>query len=384
MSDTPDSEPIKLIATCDSCGLPLPGLSSEPSGEHSLPSETKVENEELLSSASDTCKDCGQSASELESQASRSSENEKSENLASWLKNELGRDYQINNLISKCKHYVSLGVHDNSLGKDFILKIFQKQSAKDVIESQDLTMAELLASLNHPHIQTVYESGFTAQGRLFLLLEDPGSINLESIIQQEGFLDLPIALELFDQASDALYQLHELNIPHGSIRPRSISVQEVSKGIYVAKVTNFSVTKISEDNLKQPPKIGRNYTCLDAFYMSPEELNSVDPDPISEIYSLGCVMFHAITGKPVFRARNLKEAVKQHTDNSKARFRRQYEIPENVQAVVLKMLEKSPEHRYKNVAEVHKDILNLKTGQKPKTEGFWEKLFSKVRNDQNK
>lgn len=382
MSDNEKDPQIKIVATCDKCGLPTNRLSS---GEGEVCSECGLSKDDGITSE----KSSSVSNPEAETTDNQfidvkdSKRKSKLDKTAQWLEEELPGRYNLKSIIFKCSDYVALKVFDPLLKKDFLLKIF-KNPTEGGLESSDLALAELLSGLDHPHILPVYESGLTSGARLFLLMEYPGETTLESVIKEDGFLDMPVALEIFAQTADALHTFHQLNIPHGAMRPRSITVQEISKGVVIAKLTNYSITKITEDNLDQPTKIGRNYTCIDAFYMSPEECNSLDSDLHSEIYSFGCVMFHAMTGKPVFRARNLKEAVKQHTDDTKARFRRQYEIPENIQEVVLKMLDKDPETRYPDFEKVLKDILVLQSGQKPKGDNFWEKIISVVKNEQKK
>ena len=417
MTDSGNNPFIKLVATCDTCGLPIRQKSSarDPLSQ----SKAQIISPSKKNQENDICKDCGQSKSEVEArikaeQAQRkdleetlapgSSDyegttplderltREKEEriddikDIAAWLAKELPGRYHFKKQRSNAREYTALLVYDEKLEKDFLLKIFKTPTQDNDYDSSDLAQAELLSGLNNPHLLPIYESGFTIGGRLYILMEDPGEITFDSIIKEEGFLDLDIALELFSQACEALHCLHELNIAHGNIRPRSFAVQKVSKDVFITKVTNYSITKFSEDNLDQPTKIGRNYTTIDAFYMSPEELKQFDSDPNSEIYSLGCVIFHAITGKPVFRARNLKEAVNQHTDESKARFRRQYEIPDDVQSVILKMLEKLPENRYPNLNKVRMDVLQLQSGKKPRKlgENIWDKIVSSIVDNQNK
>ena len=377
MSDSEKDPQIKIVATCDKCGLPTNRLSS---GQGEICSECGL-SKEIGSEEEKSESESAQKNDYLEESSPK--KKAKLEKTALWLEEELPGRYNLKSIIYKCSDYVALKVFDPLLKKDFLLKVF-KNPTDGGLDSSDLALAELLSGLDHPHILPVYESGLTSGDRLFLLMEYPGETTLETVIKEDGFLDMPVALELFAQAADALHTFHQLNIPHGAMRPRSFTVQEISKGVVIAKLTNYSITRISEDNLDQPTKIGRNYTCIDAFYMSPEECNSLDSDLHSEIYSFGCVMFHSITGKPVFRARNLKEAVKQHTDDSKARFRRQYEIPENIQEVVLRMLDKDPDSRYPDFEKVLKDILVLQSGQKPKSESFFQKIISKVKDEKKK
>ena len=390
MSEDHGNPEIRIVATCDHCGL-------------AVPENTEQNTAQGLSS--ETCPECGQSTkneTEEENDSGKRYTTEQNpiadtsfienadtgrtreESIQEWLDRELPQHYELDSVYFQCAEYLVVRVREKSLNRDLLLKVAKKPTAEEPEGSTELAEAELLASLHHPHLLTVYDTGFTREGRLYILMEDPGTKTLESVIQEEGFLDLDVALNLFRQYSDAIHSLHELSIVHGAVRPRSFSIIDLDDGVFLGKLTNCGITRCSEDNLKMPTKIGRNYTCIDAFYMSPEECNSLPQDMAGEIYSLGCVFFHSITGKPVFRARDLKEAVKQHMDESRARFRRQYEIKEDVQAVILKMLEKDAENRYKSVKEVEQAISVLLGEKRTDSNSIWQKIVARVIKGQNK
>lgn len=387
-----DSEPnpdVRIVATCDLCAMPIGSMSREQAADNS-------------ESGGERCPECGQSK-DSRNKANRGSRSQETpelidpsvisteagreESVQEWLDRELPQHYEVEDILFHCNDYIAVYVKDDELGKRFLLKVEKRATAKEPIGSTKIAEAEMLASLNHPHLLTVYDTGFTKEGRLYLLMEPPGRRHLEHVIQEEGFLDLPVALSLFEQYCEAVQALHELSLTHGAIRPRSFMIMESEQkagDIPIGKLTNYGITRYCEDNIKQPTKVGRNYTCIDAFYWSPEECNQLPTDQKAEVYSFGCVLFHSITGKPVYRARDLKEAVKQHTDDTRARFRRQYEIPDDVQSVVLKMLEKDPSKRYSDLKEVAQALGELATGKKNQRINIWQKILKRVKDENRK
>lgn len=403
-SDSDPTPDVRIVATCDLCGMPAAPMSREKTEDDSETNE-------------DRCPECGQSKNRRSNSSGSSRGSDSSDNRASrdnsgsqgtpelidpsvisteagreesvqeWLDRELPQHYEVEDILFHCNDYIAVYVKDAELEKRFLLKVEKRPTAGEPVGSTKIAEAELVASLNHPHLLTVYDTGFTKEGRLYLLMEPPGRRHLEHVIQEEGFLDLPVALALFEQYCEAAQALHELSLTHGAIRPRSFMIMEsdqTADGIPIGKLTNYGITRYCEDNIKQPTKVGRNYTCIDAFYWSPEECNQLPPDQKAEIYSFGCVLFHSITGKPVFRARDLKEAVKQHTDDTRARFRRQYEIPDDVQKVVLRLLEKEPSKRYSDLKEVSLALSELATGKKIERINIWQKILKRVKEENRK
>ena len=294
MADSNDLSKIKLVATCLSCGEPV--------------GDSDGRDDSL-------CAKC---------YAARSNNQRVGRN------EDVPDIYEVVESVPECIHGKAFIVYDKHLNTRFVLRFVSIGVARLTGGLPIETVANLLVQLNHPHLTTVYDWK-NHKSKNYLILDPPAAKNLETIIQHEGFLDLPRAIDVFIQVCEALEQLHKINVVHGHIRPRSIGIVEQSKLVDTVKVTNFSITSVASNNTEQPLKVSRNYTCNDIFYMSPEELRGDVPSIGADIYSLGCVIFHSITGKPVYRGRTVEEVRAMHLDPKPAEFKRRYEVPPHVE-----------------------------------------------------
>lgn len=283
-------------------------------------------------------------------------------------------NFEILEVLPECSHGKAFIVFDTKLQAKLLLRFTTVGVARMTGGLPIETVSQLLVQQNHAHLTTVYDCQ-TFNGKNCLVLDAPADKNLETIIQTEGFLDLPRAIDIFIQVCEALEELHKANILHGFLRPCSIGILQQEK-VDVAKVTNFSITNVCSNNLEKPLKIKRNYTCNDIFYMSPEEIEGGLPSVAADIYSLGCLIFHSITGKPVYRAKTLADVKRQHSELKSARFSDRYDIPPDVQSVVLRMLEPVPSNRYKSVRAIRKDLERLRDKKPPILEDKWKSFMA--------
>ncbi len=341
-----DAPTIKLIATCPKCDEPLPVQNDLDS----------VVDPSLL------CTKCsGQAAPETPADK--------------LIDPDVPDLYEILERIDECQNGKAFLVRDTSLDAKLVVRFVTAGVARLTGGLPIETVAQLLVKQTHPHLSTVYDWRTDTKTK-FLILDAPAEKTLETIIKDEGFLDLPRAIDICIQVCEALEELHKVGVIHGHLRPRTVGIVESVNKIDTVKLTNFSITNALSNNIEQPLKISRNYTCNDVFYMSPEEFRGECPTMAGDIYNLGCVFFHSITGKPVYRGRTVQEVQDQHVDPAPAKFRRRYEIPNNVEMVILRMLEFDPRKRYKSVKSIRKDFERLRANKEPLLEDRWKTILS--------
>lgn len=363
MVDSNDSPKIKLVAACAECGEPV-GASEGRDQSLCANCFSSQSPDKLQANANALYSAEPHSASD----EPQLDDCQKPEPL---FDEDVPDFYEILEVIPTCAHGKAFIVHDNNMNAPLLLRFVTIGVARLTGGLPIETVANLLVQQDHPHLTTVYDWK-NHKSKNYLILDPPPQKNLETVIQNEGFLDLPRAIDVFIQVCEALEVLHKISVVHGHIRPRSIGIVEQSKTVDTVKVTNFSITSVSSNNIEQPVKVSRNYTCNDIFYMSPEEIRGDVPSIGSDIYSLGCVIFHSITGKPVYRGRTVDEVRNLHLEPKPAEFRRRYEIPAHVEQVVLKMLENDPALRYKSVTGVRRDLERLRDNKAPLLEDKWK------------
>jgi eukaryotic-like serine/threonine-protein kinase len=168
---------------------------------------------------------------------------------------------------------------------------------------------QALAMMDHPNIARVYDAGATDRGPPYFVMELVRGVRITQYCDQHR-LNLPQRLDLFIQVCHAIQHAHQKGIIHGDIKPSNIMVS-LHDGIAVPKVIDFGIAKATEARLTDRLLFTAYAQLIGTpAYMSPEQadLNGLDTDTRSDIYSLGVLLYELLTGVTPFDARLLLEA----------------------------------------------------------------------------
>jgi len=163
--------------------------------------------------------------------------------------------------------------------------------------------------LSHPNIAKVFDFGQWEDGKPYMVMEYVPGKSLSQFISEQKYLVPKDALSIFIQIANGLQFAHNNKIIHRDLKPSNIMLQEESQGQLQAKVLDFGVASILDDNLELTRKgaiIGS------PLYLSPEQANGDDASKLSDIYSFGCLMFEALTGEPPFKGASAMETLYFH------------------------------------------------------------------------
>ena len=226
--------------------------------------------------------------------------------------------------------------------------------------------AQLASSLNHPNIVTVYDFGLSPQGNPYLVLDYLEGTNLALVLEQEGTLKVPRALRIFEQACAGLSHAHQKGIIHRDLKPSNLMLVTFEGEPDFVKVVDFGIAKL----LPQGPEESEHLTETgqifgSPLYMSPEQCRGASLDPRSDIYALGCVMYRALTGSPPLPAPDLLQCMYRHVNEMPMRFESicpELNLPEALEAIVFKTLDKDADKRYQTMAEL-KEALEILDNQ---------------------
>jgi eukaryotic-like serine/threonine-protein kinase len=168
---------------------------------------------------------------------------------------------------------------------------------------------QALAMMDHPNIARVYDAGATDRGPPYFVMELVRGVKITTYCDQHR-LGLRARLDLFIQVCHAIQHAHQKGIIHGDIKPSNIMVAP-QDGVAVPKVIDFGISKATEARLTDR-LLFTSYAQLigTPAYMSPEQadINGLDTDTRSDIYSLGVLLYELLTGTTPFDARQLLES----------------------------------------------------------------------------
>ena len=229
--------------------------------------------------------------------------------------------------------------------------------------------ARAISALNHPHICGLYDIG-DQDGTVYLVMEYVAGETLAAALKK-GLLPLVITLRYAAEIADALAAAHSHGIIHRDLKPANIMI--TGSGV---KVLDFGLAKRSEP--AKPVEDGSTFTIKEetsagqivgtVAYMSPEQAEGMPVDARSDIFSLGVVLYEMLCGRRPFRGETTLStlaAILREDPEPPRELRR--EIPEHVERVVLRCLEKKPEARYGSAEELHKELAeyqSISTGGK--------------------
>lgn len=189
---------------------------------------------------------------------------------------------------------------DNLLHRQVAIKRLAPHLAEDPSSAaRFLREARAAASLNHPGIVTVYDTGEDASGP-YLVLELVEGETLESRLRREGSLSPADVAKIIGEAAAALDHAHSSGIVHRDIKPSNIMIDRGGR----VRITDFGIARVIEDTTTLTGPVDLLGTLA---YMAPEVLEGEPATPGSDIYSLGAVAYEMLTGSRPFTSKTVEE-----------------------------------------------------------------------------
>ena len=247
---------------------------------------------------------------------------------------------------------------DRTLGRDVALKVLRSQYAGDRESAERFKReATSAAGLSHPNIVQVYDRGDTEEGSSYIAMEYVPGGTLKERIVAEGPLDARLAASYGYQVAEALGAAHAKGVVHRDIKPQNVLIS-ASGG---AKVGDFGIARAASAAGDAQTKTGT--VMGTAGYMSPEQALGESATPRSDLYSLGVVLYEAVTGELPFTADNpiavsmkhVNEAPRPPKDLNPA-------VPDAMNAVIMKLLSKNPEDRHPDADALAEDLWRVRSG----------------------
>jgi serine/threonine-protein kinase len=247
---------------------------------------------------------------------------------------------------------------DTVLKREVALKVLPPDAAsKPNALERFRREARNAARLRHENIVTIYE--FSQAGTTFYLaMEFVEGIDLQEYIDRKGRLDPEEARLVALQATRALEHAHAQGIVHRDIKPSNLLVSRKGE-ILVVKMSDFGLARETSEEDGRVTRDGHTVGTID--YMAPEQARDCgSADCRSDIYSLGCTVFHMLAGKAPFPEGSIPERLLKHAHDEPPDLRDfSPRVSEAFCAVVRRMLAKDPADRYPTPSALLKDLIRL-------------------------
>ncbi len=229
------------------------------------------------------------------------------------------------------------------LGRVVALKVLSAALAEDeTFKARFVRESELAASVEHPNVVPVYEAS-TSGSRLFLAMRFVDGPDLRWLLQKQGVLPLPRALNILRQAARGLDAAHRAGLIHRDVKPGNLLIASRNGADHVY-VTDFGLTR-RRDAVTQFTRTGEFIGTTD--YVAPEQISGGAVDARADVYGLGCVAYRTLTGVvPFERDSDIAVLYGHLLHQAPAVTSRRPDLPAAVDEVFAKVLAKRPEDRF--------------------------------------
>jgi serine/threonine protein kinase len=237
------------------------------------------------------------------------------------------------------------------LEQDVAIKFLLPEAMRNkVAVERFLREAKVAAKVRSEHVARVHDVGTLDGGVPYIVMEHLEGSDLGKLIARDGALRLDEACEIALQACEALAEVHAAGIVHRDLKPSNLFVTRRADGSPAVKLLDFGISKLTfgADDAGVDPALTQTATIMGSpSYMSPEQLKSTkEVDQRADVWSLGAVLYEALTGKPAFRGETLPQVCAMIVSEPPAPPSSvRPGIPPELERIVLRCLEKNPDRR---------------------------------------
>jgi eukaryotic-like serine/threonine-protein kinase len=227
--------------------------------------------------------------------------------------------------------------------------------------------AEVVGLIHHPNIVPVLDSGSLPDGRPYIVMELVSIETLKSLLEQRGRLSPVEMLEVLEPIGSALAAAHAAGVIHRDLKASNISVGQApgGGGRLVIRLLDFGIAKLVEADPSMPGLTAKGARLGTPYAMAPEQIRGDAVDQRADIYSLGVLMFHMLTGSYPFSGASPQEIENLHLAAAPPRPGQLAPVPPMLEVAVLRCMEKQPAARFPSIDALLADVRAAVTGAGP-------------------
>lgn len=269
--------------------------------------------------------------------------------------------YRIVGVLGEGGMAIVFDAEDTALNRRVALKVLRPDLVDANLRARFFHEAKLLASLSQENIVSIYQVG-EANGICYLAMERLEGLTLHEKLKQDHWLPLAEALSLARQAAEGLAVLHQHALVHRDVKPANLWLEMRKGQLRRIKLIDFGIARRVDESsqLTQPGQIVGTLV-----YMAPEQAQGLKVDGRTDLFSLGCVLYHMLTGHPPLGGKKsqtqtlLKEIIRGQTMVVRDKAP---QVPPPVARLIEELLARKPEDRPASAAIVADRLRQLEQG----------------------
>jgi serine/threonine protein kinase len=219
--------------------------------------------------------------------------------------------------------------------------------------------AKAASNLSHPNIVAMHDFGITNDGKAYLVMDYLEGEDLSTVLERDVFLTEPQAREIFRQALAGLDHAHSKGVIHRDLKPSNLFLIPQTDGSVLVKLVDFGIAKITDSGSAAQNLTRTGEVFGSPLYMSPEQCSGKSLDARSDIYSLGCLMYEALSGRRPLVGESALETMHMHIKEMPLTLSQaapKLEVSPQLENAVMKCLCKRADDRFSSVAELYQEI----------------------------
>jgi serine/threonine protein kinase/Flp pilus assembly protein TadD len=246
-------------------------------------------------------------------------------------------------------------VLDKKLKEEVALKLIKPEIASDKKTLERFqNELKLARKISHRNVGRMYEL-LDEKGGHYITMEYVSGEDLKSFIRRSGQLSIGTSIRIAKQVCEGLSEAHRLGVVHRDLKPSNIMIDKEGN----ARIMDFGIAR----SLKEKGITGAGVMIGTPEYMSPEQVEGKEVDQRSDIYSLGVILYEMVTGRVPFEGDTpFTIGVKHKSEIPKDPKELNTQIPEDLNLVILRCLEKDKEKRYQSTGEVRAELTRIEKG----------------------
>lgn len=271
----------------------------------------------------------------------------------------LDSKYEILSEIGRGGMSIVYKAHHQHMDRIVAIKVLQSQLVSDQTSTKRFRQEAQAASLlKHANVIGVHDYGIAESTKQpYIVMDHLVGESLSDVIKRGNHVDEQKAVKIFLQACDALEHAHKKGVLHRDLKASNIMLVEEEGKKDIVKVVDFGIAKFMPSSGKQPQNLTQTGEIFGSpIYMSPEQCLGETLDVRSDIYSMGVLMYEALSGMPPLMGDTIIDTMKMHVEKKPASFsqaRPDLKISKDLEAAVFKALEKQPAARFQSMQEFY-------------------------------